>query len=192
MSDNLRPHGLQCSRLPVLHNLPELAQSHAHWVGDAIQPSHPLSPPSPLALNLSQHHGLFEWVVSSHLVIKVVELQHQSFQWIFRLISFRINLFDLLAVQGTLKSLLQHNSSKTSFIRIIYFFKIKSSNLKSPWCWERVKAGGEGGDREWDGWTGSLTRGTWVWISSKSWWMDREAWHAAVHGVAKKWVWLSD
>ena len=68
---------------PVLHYLPELAQMHIHWVGDAIQPSHPLLSPSPSALNLSQHQGLFQWVGSSHQVAKVWELQHQSFKWIF-------------------------------------------------------------------------------------------------------------
>ena len=72
--------------LLVLHYLPEFAQIHVHWVNDAIQPSHPLLPPSPPALNLSQHHGLFQWVGSLHQVAKVLELQlqHQSFQWIFR------------------------------------------------------------------------------------------------------------
>ena len=66
----------------VLHYLLELAQTHVHWVGDAIQPSHPLSFPSPPAFNLSQHHGLFQWVNCSHQVAKVLEfqLQHQSFQ----------------------------------------------------------------------------------------------------------------
>ena len=69
---------------PVNHQLPEL--THVHRVGDAIQPSHPLSSPSPLTLNFSQHQGLFQWVSSSHQVAKVLELQlqHQSFQWIFR------------------------------------------------------------------------------------------------------------
>ena len=70
----------------VLHCLPEFAQTHVHWVGDAIQSSHPLSPPSPPAFNLSKHQGLFQWVSSSHQLAKVLELQlqHQSFQWIFR------------------------------------------------------------------------------------------------------------
>ena len=69
--------------LPVHHHLPELTQTHVHWVSDAIQPSHPLSSPSPPALNPSQHQGLFQWVNSSHEVAKVLEfqLQHQSFQW---------------------------------------------------------------------------------------------------------------
>ena len=69
--------------LPVHHQLMESTQTHVHWVGDAIQLSHPLSSPSPPALNLSQHHGLFQWVSSLHVVAKVLEfqLQHQSFQW---------------------------------------------------------------------------------------------------------------
>ena len=69
--------------LPVYHQLLEFTQTHVHWVGDVIQPSHPLSSPSHPALNLSQHQGLFKWVSSSHQVAKVLEfqLQHQSFQW---------------------------------------------------------------------------------------------------------------
>ena len=77
---------MACSKpgLPAHHQLPELAQTHVHQVSDAIQPSHPLLPPSPAALNLSQHHGPFQRVHSSHQVAKVLELQHQSFQWVFR------------------------------------------------------------------------------------------------------------
>ena len=69
--------------LPVHHQVPEITQTHVHRVGDAIQPSHPLSSPSPLTLYPSQHQGLFQWVNSSHEVAKVLEfqLQHQSFQW---------------------------------------------------------------------------------------------------------------
>ena len=69
--------------LPVHHQLPKITQIHVHQVGDAIQPSHPLSSPSPPASNPSQHQGLFQWVNSSHEVAKVLEfqLQHQSFQW---------------------------------------------------------------------------------------------------------------
>ena len=68
---------------PLHHQLLEFTQTHLHWVGDAIQPSYPLTFPSPSALNLSQHQGLFRWVSSSHQVAKVMELQlqHQSFQW---------------------------------------------------------------------------------------------------------------
>ena len=76
---------MDCSTagLPVHHQLPESNQTHVHWVGDAIQPSYPLSSPSSPAFNLSQHQGLFKWGSSSHQVAKVLEfqLQHQSFQW---------------------------------------------------------------------------------------------------------------
>ena len=73
--------------LPVHHQLPEFTQTHVHWVGDAIQPSHPLSSHFPPALNLSQHQGIFKWISSSHQVAKVLEFQlhHQSFQWILRI-----------------------------------------------------------------------------------------------------------
>ena len=73
--------------LPVHHQLLEFTQTHVHRVRDAIQPSHLLSSPSPPALNLAQHQGLFKWVSSSHQVAKILELQlqHQSFQWIFRM-----------------------------------------------------------------------------------------------------------
>ena len=76
---------MDCSMpgFPVLYYLPEFAQTHVHWVSDTIQPSHPLSPSS-LVLNLSQHQGLFQWVSSLQEVAKALELQHQSFQWIFR------------------------------------------------------------------------------------------------------------
>ena len=77
---------MDCSTpgLPVHHQLLEFIQTHVHWVGDAIQPSHPLSSPSSPAFNLSQHQGLFQWISSSHQVAKVLEFQHPSFQWIFR------------------------------------------------------------------------------------------------------------
>ena len=79
---------MDCSMpgLPVHHQLLEFTQTHVQWVSDAIQPSDPLSSPSPPAFNLSQHQGLFNWVSSLHQIAKVLEfqLQHQSFQWIFR------------------------------------------------------------------------------------------------------------
>ena len=101
---------LDCSRpdSSVLHCLLEFSQIHVHRVGAAIQPSHPLSPPSPPPLHLPQHQGLFQWVGSSHEVARLLELQlqHQSFQWIFRVdfLSYRIEWFDLFAVKGTLRS----------------------------------------------------------------------------------------
>ena len=106
---------------PVLYYFPEFAQTHIHWVSDAIQPSHPLSSHSP-AISLSQHQGLFQWVGSSHQVAKVLEfqLQHQYFQWIFRA--------DFLATQGTLRSLLQHHSSKASILQRSAFFTVQLSH----------------------------------------------------------------
>ena len=78
---------MDCSTpgFPILHHLPEFAQAHVHWIGDALQPSHFLSPPSSPAFNLSQPQGLFQWVSSLHQVAKVLELQHQSIQGIFRI-----------------------------------------------------------------------------------------------------------
>ena len=87
MSNSLLSCGLQHARLPCLHHqLPELAQTHVHRVNDAIQPSHPLSSPSPPAFYLSQHQGLFKCISSSHQVARVLgfQFQHQSFQRIFR------------------------------------------------------------------------------------------------------------
>ena len=86
MSDSLWTTDCSMPGFPVRDQLPEFTQTHVHWVGDAIQPSHLLSSPSPPTFNLSQHQGLFKWVSSSHQVAKVLEfhLQHQSFQWIFR------------------------------------------------------------------------------------------------------------
>ena len=80
------PMNCSTAGFPVHHQLPELSQTHVHWVDDAIQLSHPLLSPSPPAFNLSQHQGLFQWIGSSHQVTKVLklQLQHQSFQWIFR------------------------------------------------------------------------------------------------------------
>ena len=75
MSNFLRPHELQHARLPCPSLSPVVAQTHVHWVSDAIQPSHPLLSPSPLALNLSQHHGLFKWVSSLHQVVGYLRLQ---------------------------------------------------------------------------------------------------------------------
>ena len=125
----MTPWDCSMSGFPGFYHLPEFAQTHIHWVSDAIQPSHPLSPPShplsppsPPALNLSQHQGIFQWISSSHQVAKVLELQHQSFQWIFRVDFLRIDWFDLLAVQGTSKSLLQHHSLKVSILQCSAFF----------------------------------------------------------------------
>ena len=86
VSTPLWPMDCSMPGFPVLHCLPEYAQTHVHWIGDAIWPSHSLSSPSSPTLNLSQNQGLLQWVGSSHQVTKVLELQlqHQSFQWIYR------------------------------------------------------------------------------------------------------------
>ena len=116
--------------LPVHHQLPEFIQTLVHWVADAIQPSHPLLSPSPPALNLSQHQGLFKWVSSSHQVAKELEFQLQISPTKEHpgLISFRMDWLDLLAVQGTLKSLLQHHSSKASILLHSFFFVVQLSH----------------------------------------------------------------
>ena len=130
---------MNCSTpvLPVYHQLLEFTQTHVHWVGDAIQLSHPLSSTSPPALNLSQHQGLCKWVSSSHQVPR-----YWSFGFSIspsneysRLISFRMDLLDLLAVQGTLKSLLQHHSSKAS----IFDIQLSSQSNSHIHTWQLEK-----------------------------------------------------
>ena len=119
----LQPHGLQHDRLPCPW------PTHVHWVGDAIQPSHPLSSPSPV-FNLSQHQSLFQWVSSLHQVVK-----YWSFSFSISpsneysgLISFRMDWLELLAVQETLKSLLQHHSSKASILPLSAYFIVQLSH----------------------------------------------------------------
>ena len=111
------PMNHNTSGLPVHHQLPEFTQTHVHRVGDAIQPAHPLLSPSSPTFNLSQHRGLFQEVSSSHQVAIYWSLNfsiNPSNEY-SGLISFRMDWLDLLAVQGTLKSLLQHHSSKHQF-----------------------------------------------------------------------------
>ena len=116
--------------LHVYHQLPEFTQTHVHQVSDAIQPSHPLLSPSPPAPSPSQHQGLFQWVNSLHEVAKVLEFsfsispsnEHPGLN------SFRMDWLELLAVQGTLKSLLQHHSSKVSILRCSAFFTVQLSH----------------------------------------------------------------
>ena len=113
VSDSLRSHRLQHTRPPCTHQFQEFTQTHVRWVGDAIQPAHPLSSPSPPAFNLSQHQGLFKWVSSSHQVAKVFELQlqHQSFQWIIRTDFLSDGLVGSPCSPRDSQSLLQHHSS---------------------------------------------------------------------------------
>ena len=122
---------MDCSTpgFPVLHQLPVLAQTHVYRVGDASWPSHPLSSPSPPALNLSQQQGLFQWVSSSHQVVQVLEFQlpHSPSNEYSGLISLRIDCLSLFAVQWTLKSLFQHHSSKASVLWCSAFFIVQLS-----------------------------------------------------------------
>ena len=116
---------------PVHHQLPKPAQTHVHRVGDVIQPSHPLLSLSPPAFYLSKHHGLFQWVSSSHQVAKVLVAKVFSISLSSEysgLISFRMDCLDLLEVQGTLKSLLQHHSSKASIFQRSTFFIVQLSH----------------------------------------------------------------
>ena len=131
---------MDCSRpgFPVLHYLLEFAQTHVCWVSDAIQPSHLLSSPSPPALNLSQHQGFFQWVGSLHQVAKVLELQHHSFQWIFRV--------DFLwgwpvwspSIQRTLKHLRSINSLALSLLygqNLISVHDYQKNFDSTDFCW---------------------------------------------------------
>ena len=129
VSDSLQPHGPQHARPPCPYQLLEFTQIHVHWVGDTIQPSQPLSSPSPI-FNLSEHQGLFKWVSSSHQVAKVLEFSFSisPFNEYSGLISFRMDWLDLFAVQGTLKSLLQLHSSKASILRHSAFFTVQLSH----------------------------------------------------------------
>ena len=124
------PMNHSMSGLPVHHQLLEFAQTHVHQVSDAIQPSHPLSSPSPPALNPSQHQDLFQWISSLHQVAKVLEFQPQlsSSNEHPGMVSFRMDWMDLLGVQGTFKSLLQYHSSKTSILQCSAFFTVQFSH----------------------------------------------------------------
>ena len=122
---------MDCSTpsLPVPHHLPNFAQVHVHCIGDAIQPSHPLTPSSPSVLNLSQHQGLFQWVSYSKRWPK-----YWNFSFSISpsneysgLISFKIDWFDFLAVQGTCRSLLQHHSWRALILRCSVFFMFQLS-----------------------------------------------------------------
>ena len=125
-----KPMNCSTPGFPVLHYVPEFAQTHVHWVSDAIQSSHPLLSPSSLALSLAQHQGLFQ-----ELAPHIKWPKYWSFSFSISpsneysgLISFRIDWFDLLAIQGTLKNLLQHYSSKASILWHPAFFMVQLSH----------------------------------------------------------------
>ena len=124
---------MDCSTpgLSVHHQLPEFTQTRVHWVGDAIQTFHPLSSPSPPALNLSQHQGLFKWVSSSHQVAKVLEFQfqHQSFHWTPRTDILYDGLVGSPCSPRDSQRFLKHHSSKSSVLQRSAFFIVQLSHL---------------------------------------------------------------
>ena len=128
---------------PVLHSLPGFAQTHVHWISDATQPPHSLLPPSP-PICLSQHQGLFQWVGSSHPVDKVLELQHQSFQWIFRMNNGIVTCI-----------IIRESSFALFFITKAWLHSL--SHLCFRWAFSAlVEASGAG----YSGWWNPLVRGT--------------------------------
>ena len=129
MFDSLPPHGLQHIRLPILHHLPEFVQTHVHWVGDATQPRRPL-----LSLLLPSIFPSIR-VFSNESVLHIRWPKYRSFSISIsptnehpRLISFRLDWLGLLAIQGTLKSLLQHHSPKASVLWHSAFFTFQLSH----------------------------------------------------------------
>ena len=134
-SDSSWPHDRSTPGLPVHHQLPEFTQTHVHQVSDAIQPSHPLSSPSPPALNLSKHQ-----VFSNESVLCIRWPKYWSFSFSINpsnehpgLTSFSMDWLDLLAVQGTLKSLLQHHSLNASILRCSACFIVWLTSIHDHW-----------------------------------------------------------
>ena len=130
MSNSLWPHRLQCARLYCPSPTPGACLNSCPSSRDAIQPSHPLSTPSPHALSLSQYQDL----ISNESALRIRKPNYQRFSFSISpsneysgLISFRIDWFDLLAVQGTLKNLLQHHSSRASILWCLAFFMVQLS-----------------------------------------------------------------
>ena len=131
ISDSLQPYDCSIEGFPGLHHLLELAQTPVHWAGDAIQPSHPLLSPFPLLPSIFPSITVF----SNESSLPIRWLKYWSFSCSISpfneysgLISFRIDCFDLLAVQGTLKSLLQYHSSKASFLQCSVFIMVQRSH----------------------------------------------------------------
>ena len=148
MSDSLLPHGLQHARPLCPSPTPEFSETHVCWVGDAIQPSHPLSSPFPAAFNLSQHQSLFQGFSYLHQLAEVLEFQHQHH-----------------SLQRNPRADLLQNGlvgypciPRDTFAQFTFTLE------------ESLRAGGEGDNRGWHGWMASPTQWTWVWVNSGSWW----------------------
>ena len=130
-----KPMDCSTQDFPILYHLQEFAQTHVHWVSNAIQPSHSLLPPSPPTISFPRIR-----VFSNELALHIRWPKYWSFSLIISpsneysgLISFRIDWFDLCAVQSTLKSLLQHHNSKASVLRYAAFFPVQLSSLHHQW-----------------------------------------------------------
>ena len=143
VSNSLKPHRLQHARLPCPSPLPELAQTHVYQVSDPIQPSHPLSSPSPPTFNFPSIRvfSMSQFFASGGQSVGV-SASASVFPKNIRLISFRMDWLDLLAVQGTLKSLLQHHSSKASILRRSALLMVQPSHLHVTTCGACVAQGG--------------------------------------------------
>ena len=139
MSNYLWPHGLQHDRLLCTSSSPRVTQTRVHWVDDANQPSHPLSFPSPPAFYISQHQDLFHELALYIMWPKYWNFSISPSNEYSELISFRTDWFDLLAVQGTLKSLVQYHNLKASVFSTQPFLwsnsHIRTWLLEKPWLW---------------------------------------------------------
>ena len=131
MYDSLPPYCCRMTSFPLHHVLPELAQTHVHRVGNAIQPSHPLSSPSPPAFNISQHQGLFQWVSCSYQMAKVLEFQHQSFKLIFRTVLLYNGLvgFPCCPRDSQESSLTPQFKSTNAQLRCSAFFMVQLTSI---------------------------------------------------------------
>ena len=165
------------SSLPVHHQLPEFTQTHVHWVGDAIQPSHPLSSPSPPSLSLSKHLLVFPVVMygCENWTIKKAECRRiDAFKlWCWRRL-LRVPCKEIQPVhpKGNQSWVFIGRTdveAETPIFLTTWFEEL--THLKRPWCWERLRAGGEGDNRGWDGWMASQTQWRWIWVNSGSWWL---------------------
>ena len=134
-------------------------------------------------------YGWESWTIrkAEHWRINAFEL------WCWRRL-LRVTWIARRSNQYILKEISPEYSLEGLMLKLQYFgyWWVELTHWKKPWCWKRVKAGGEGNNRRWDGWMGSPTWWTWVWASSRSWWQIGRAWHATVHGVTKSWTRLSD